>query len=218
MAKTWSVSEAVKAINAGDKEAIADIGKRFPQFAVAAAKVGDNEGAMTILGALPEHVTARKVEAILKDGVDEDTDAETSEDDEEVEEEKPKRGRKAATSDDDKKAKAKARREARKAKAKTETEEEDADEAEEEETDYTSMNAVELYKLCKKRKLDVEPKKKAAYYIDALKAADSDVEEEAEDEDWEDEEEEEKPAKKSKGRPAKAEKAKKEDDDEDWDI
>lgn len=218
MAKTWSVSEAVKAINAGDKEAIADIGKRFPQFAVAAAKVGDNEGAMTILGALPEHVTARKVEAILKDGVDEDTDAETTDDDEEVEEEKPKRGRKTATSKDDKKAKAKARREARKAKAKVETEEEeDADEADEDETDYSSMNAVELYKLCKKRKLDVEPKKKADYYIDALKAADSDVEEEAEDEDWEDEEEE-KPAKKSKGRPAKAAKEKKEDDDEDWDI
>lgn len=217
MAKTWSVSEAVKAINAGDKEAIADIGKRFPQFAVAAAKVGDNEGAMTILGALPEHVTARKVEAILKDGVDEDTDAETTDDDEEVEEEKPKRGRKPATSDDDKKAKAKARREARKAKAKVEAED-DEEEAEEDEADYSSMNAVELYKLCKKRKLDVEPKKKAAYYIDALKAADSDVEEESDEDDWEDEEEEEKPAKKSKGRPAKAEKAKKEDEDEDWDI
>ncbi len=216
MAKTWSVSEAVKAINAGDKEAIADIGKRFPQFAVAAAKVGDNEGAMTILGALPEHVTARKVEAILKDGVDEDTDAETTDDDEEVEEEKPKRGRKPATSDDDKKAKAKARREARKAKAKVEAED-DEEEAEEDEADYSSMNAVELYKLCKKRKLDVEPKKKAAYYIDALKAADSDVEEESDEDDWEDEEEEEKPAKKSKGRPAK-EKAKKEDEDEDWDI
>lgn len=217
MAKTWSVSEAVKAINAGDKEAIADIGKRFPQFAVAAAKVGDNEGAMTILGALPEHVTARKVEAILKDGVDEDTDAETTDDDEEVEEEKPKRGRKSATSDDDKKAKAKARREARKAKAKAETEDDEEEESEETEVDYSSMNAIDLYKLCKKRKLDVEPKKKAAYYIDALKADDSDVEESEED-DWEDEEEEEKPAKKSKGRPAKAEKAKKEDEDEDWDI
>lgn len=217
MAKTWSVSEAVKAINAGDKEAIADIGKRFPQFAVAAAKVGDNEGAMTILGALPEHVTARKVEAILKDGVDEDTDAETTDDDEEVEEKKPKRGRKSATSDDDKKAKAKARREARKEKAKVEVDD-DEEEAEENETDYSSMNAVELYKLCKKRKLDVEPKKKAAYYIDALKTVDSDVEEESDEDDWEDEEEEKKPAKKSKGRPAKAEKAKGEDEDEDWDI
>lgn len=215
MAKNWSVSEAVKAINAGDKEAIADIGKRFPQFAVAAAKVNGNEGAMTIFGALPEHVTARKVEAILKDGVDEDTDAETTDEDEE-EEEKPKRGRKSAASDDDKKAKAKARREARKAKAKKEEEAEDADEEEEdtEDNSYESMNAIDLYKLCKKRKLDVEPKKKAAYYIDALKAADADTDEEEAEDDWEDEEEEEKPAKKSKGKAAKAKK----DDDEDWDI
>lgn len=55
---------------------------------------------------------------------------------------------------------------------------------EEEETDYGSMSAKELYKLCKQRKLDVEPKKKEKYYINALKEAD-----EAED-DWSDSDEE----------------------------
>ena len=46
------------------------------------------------------------------------------------------------------------------------------------------MSAKDLYTLAKKRKLDVEPKKPAKYYITILEEAD-----EAQD-DWGDEEEE----------------------------
>ena len=53
MAKNWTVAEAVEAIKNGDKEAIKDLGKRFPNVTVAIAKMGDNAGAMEIINALP---------------------------------------------------------------------------------------------------------------------------------------------------------------------
>lgn len=82
-------------------------------------------------------------------------------------------------------------------KAKTKAEEEDEDtydeEAyEDEEADYSSMTPKELYKLCKERKIEVEPKKSAKYYIKQLEEYDEAQEdwgdEEDDDEDeWEDE-------------------------------
>lgn len=55
--------------------------------------------------------------------------------------------------------------------------------------DYSEMSAKELYKLCKERGIDVEPKKPAKLYINELKeydAAQDDWSDEEEDE-WEDE-------------------------------
>ena len=72
-----------------------------------------------------------------------------------------------------------------------EVEEDDDDEDEEngglpfktpDEVKYEEMSAKELYKLCKERDIDVEPKKAEKYYIRLLKEADK-----AKD-DWEDEE------------------------------
>lgn len=68
---------------------------------------------------------------------------------------------------------------------------EDEDE-EEDDVDYSSMSPKELYKLCKERDIDVQPKKPAKYYINQLEEYDKaqddwgDAEEEDED-DWEDE-------------------------------
>lgn len=226
MAKNWTLSEAVEAILKGDKEAIKDLGKRFPNLTVAIAKMGDNAGALEIINALPDHVTARKVEAALKgdeDEVETDADAEVEgDDDEETAEEKPaKKDKKEAA-----KERARKRREARKAaKAKevAEDDEDEEDEADDEETaenPYEGMTAVELFKLCKKRGISAQPKKKAAEYIELLKAADEPAEDEDdEEEDWE--EEEEKPAKKSAGKKAAKEpkaKAKKAAADDEWDI
>lgn len=113
--------------------------------------------------------------------------------------------------------------------------EEDEDEAEdeaEEQVSYEDMKAVDLYKLCKERKIKAEQKKPAKYYVALLKKADEEAaqaEDEAEDdEDWDDDEEVEeapapkknvkgakpaaKPAAKGKVKPAK------EEEDEDWDI
>lgn len=96
--------------------------------------------------------------------------------------------------------------------------------------EYEGKSAMELYKLCKKRGLDVEPKKKAAVYAEALRKADADserTEDNAEGEDWGDEEEAEEetpkkaPAKGAKKAPAKASAKKsdpEEDDGDDWDI
>lgn len=117
--------------------------------------------------------------------------------------------------------------------AAAEDEDDVEDDEEESATDYSGMKAMELYKLCKQRKIKAEAKKPAKYYIDLLKKADADADEEdADDEDWGDDEDEEeeapkKPAKKAEkkkaGRPKKnaepEEDADDEDDDDDeWDI
>lgn len=64
-----------------------------------------------------------------------------------------------------------------------ESEVDDSDE-DEDSTDYEDMSVKDLFKLCKKRKIDVEPKKSQRYYIKKLEDADQ-----AED-DWEDDEDE----------------------------
>ena len=85
MAKNWKVGEAVKAIKAGNKEDILDIGRRFPLFANLAAQT--NEAGVALLDCVPEYVSARKIESVLKGDVQE-TDDENVEDVEEKEEPK----------------------------------------------------------------------------------------------------------------------------------
>lgn len=199
MAKNWTMKEALEAVKNNDKAGIQDLGKRFPNVAVALAKIGNNEGAEIIINGLPEHVTARKVEAQLKGDIDEDVnddvDVEDTDEDEVVEK-KSTRGRKkkSATSDEDKKAaareRARKRREAKKAAKVEEPDEDEFDEDDEdEETDpYAGKNAVELFKLCKSRGIKAQPKQKAADYIKLLKkadeASDDSDEDEEEDDDW----------------------------------
>lgn len=101
------------------------------------------------------------------------------------------------------------------------------------ETDYESMSAIDLYKLCQKRGIDAEPRKKTSVYIALLKKADEAAAEataeDSDDEDWEDEEDkkETKGAKKTaaketakRGRKtAKKEEPDEDDeDDDDWDL
>ena len=56
--------------------------------------------------------------------------------------------------------------------------------------DYSEMTAKELYKLCKERDIDAQPKKPAKYYITLLEDDDSKSEDgwddEEEDDEWED--------------------------------
>lgn len=200
MATNWTLSQALAKITEGtDKAAIQDIGRRFPLTAVALAEIGQNAGAVKIIGAVPSHITARKIESVLKDGVEQDPDVDTE--DTEDEEETPKKENK------------KPAKKAAKANA-----EEDADDEED--------DPVALYKKCKKAGIKVAQKKSAKYYKDQLAKAAA-AEEDADDEDWDDEEEDEKPA--SKKKPVKKAPAKKtakkaepeddEDEDEDeWDI
>lgn len=196
MATNWTLSQALVKITEGtDKAAIQDIGRRFPLTAVALAEIGQNAGAVKIIGAVPSYITARKIESVLKDGVEQDSDVDVE--DAEDEEETPKK---------------EAKKPAKKA-AKEKTEEDAKDEEED--------DPVALYKKCKKAGLKVAPKKSAKYYKDQLAKAEA-AEEDADD-DWDDEEEDEKPAPKKKPAKKSAKKAEPEpeDDDEDddeWDI
>ena len=246
MAKNWTLSEAVVVINEGTNvEAVQEITKRFPLTAVAIAKMGMNEGIKTLFGAMPEHMTMLKMERALKDGVEEtEEDADDVEDTEEAGDADlsamstkelmklcDKRGIKVPHYGKNKQFYLDAL--AGGVSADAEADEEEADEVEEagdvDTPDYESMTAPELYKACKERGIKVEPKKKASYYVAALKKADEAEVQDDEEESWDDEEEA-KPAKKEKasdakpakgGKPAKGagkKAAKAEDDDEDWDI
>ncbi|MCX7924154.1 MAG: hypothetical protein N3B21_19420 [Clostridia bacterium] len=82
MAKNWKVGEAVRAIQAGNKEDILDIGRRFPLFLNLASQV--NEPAAKILDTIPEYVTARKVESVLKGETEEGGEGETTGEEKEV--------------------------------------------------------------------------------------------------------------------------------------
>ena len=100
MATNWTLSQALAKITEGtDKAAIQDIGRRFPLTAVALAEIGKNAGADKIIGALPSHITARKIESVLKDGVEQDSDAdvEDTEDEEEAPKKEAKKPAKKAT-------------------------------------------------------------------------------------------------------------------------
>ena len=183
MAKNWTIKEAYEAIKAEDKSAILDFGKRFPLATMAVARM---QQADLLVSGLPEHVTMRKVDSFLKDGVEPY--------EEEGVEKKPtpkvpnhnpsgKRGRPAKVK---------------------EVEEEETPEG----NPYDGMSAVELFKECKKRGLTVQPKQKSKVYIDLLLEEDKKVESADEDEvdDWDDgdDEEEEVEEKKAPKKPSKA--------------
>lgn len=192
MAKNWKVGEAVRAIQAGNKADIMDIGRRFPLFSNLAAQL--NEAGIQMLECVPDYCTARKIESVLKGDVtvtEEETEAEEVKEEPVKEEPKPKRT-----------AKAKAK--------KVEKKDEDG---------LEGKTAKELYDMCKEAGLKVKPKQDKAVYIDALNSAKAKAEEVEEDDDWGDEEEEEpkKPAKKAPKKAAKPKKVEEEDDD-DWDI
>lgn len=98
-----------------------------------------------------------------------------NEDDEDEEYEKPTKRKPAKTSQKSKEV------------------DDDWEDEDNEDLDYSEMSPKELYKLCKERDIDVEPKKSSKYYINQLEEYDqaqddwSDEEDEDEDE-WEDDE------------------------------
>jgi len=197
MAKTWTLSEAYEALQNNDKAAILDFGGRFP---LATHALEQTQNAGFLLESMPEYMTMRKLESALKDGVkalpDTDGDAMTPEE--------AKEAAKAA-----KEATAPKKKEAPKKEKKAEKPvKKEKEEPEEETTDYSSMSAPELYKLCKQKGLKAEPKKKSDYYIKLLEEAEKEPEE---DDSWDDEEEEAPAPKKKTSKKA-------EEEEDDWDI
>lgn len=242
MAQNWNVKQALAAINKGDKEAIADIGRRFPLTSNILARIGEHQAAGELINALPDHITVRKIESILKDGVQVDDSDNDVEVDEEVAAESNDSDYSKMTGDQliellkgagvykdcIKKMGGAKKQQMLDYIEKYGLETKEADDAEEandvEETDdespYAGKTAMELFKECRKRGLKVKPKQKAAYYVDLLTKDDQSNSEsdDADDDDWE----EEKPAKSEKKAPVKkAVKSKEPEgdtDDDDWDI
>lgn len=232
--KNWTVKEAAKVIRENkDAEAVKEIVKHFPLFAVIVA--GKDFDGLT--DAMPEHMTVRKIENELNNGSTGDADVEDDEDQadddtaaEDLENMSTKqlialcgkRGIKVPKYGKNKQFYLDALN-----GAGDEDEDADVEETEEEEED-----PVALYKKCKKAGLKVAPKKSVKYYKDQLAKAAAEEDDTDDEDDWDDEEEEEKPAKKTpkkapakKGakKPAKKSEPEEDDDEDDededeWDI
>lgn len=230
--KNWTVKEAAKVIRENkDAEAVKEIVKHFPLFAVIVA--GKDFDGLT--DAMPEHMTVRKIENELNNGStgDVEDDENQAEDDTAAEDLENmstkqlialcgKRGIKVPKYGKNKQFYLDALN-----GAVDEDEDTDAEETEEEEED-----PVALYKKCKKAGLKVAPKKSAKYYKDQLAKAAAEEDDTDDEDDWDDEEEEEKhakktpkkaPAKKGAKKPAKKSEPEEDDDEDDededeWDI
>lgn len=148
MAKNWNVEMAVKALETDERnELIYDAGKRFPNTVVALlsieASIASDAGKQSFqkfLGAIPEWVTLRKIESVLKKDFDE----------EEVEEVKPKKEKKAKKEKEEKVEK----------KAKKEVVEEDeegiADEDEDEDEEKPKAKSKKKASTKKSKKVEDE--------------------------------------------------------------
>lgn len=251
MAKNYTIKEAVEIIAKGtDLEAIADLGKRFPVLAVKIAKVAAKAESdfVDFMQYIPEHVTANKVNTVIKAGVTETADEDTEEETD-AEPKAPKEEAKKAEDSGSKNydemsgkelyellGKMGKRNECNKKyglkkdgmvkflKELEGSRDEDFEEEEDEEPTgkYDGKSAKELFEMCRERGIKVKPKQPAKAYAELLEKADAEAEAE-EDDDWDDEPEEkqeEKKVKKDK-KPQKEEPKKaevEEDDDDDWDI
>lgn len=229
MAQNWNVKQAYAAIKNDEKDSMIDIGKRFPLAMAALIKVGESDAIENLFNTFPDHLTMRKIENALREGVkvddsdnevEEEATAPEAEETEEIEETDYKKmtGRQVYELLRDKGLykdcvakmgggnKKQMLEYIEKYGLDGGSEEAEAEEETEEEKPegYEAMSAMELFKECKKRGIKIKPRQKAAVYVEALKKddaakAESETEEE---ESWEEEDQEEKkPAKKPVAKP-----------------
>lgn len=99
MAENYTAKQAMQILKEGtDVEAIRNIAGRFPLFALQAVQL--NEAGVAIIEAMPDWMTARKINSFLYKGGNDEV-GET----EDEEEEKPKKSKKSKNEDEDKKSK-----------------------------------------------------------------------------------------------------------------
>ena len=149
MAKNWTLKEIVKAVvEGGDayKEMASDAGRRFPISVsmVTGIIAGSNDTAKEFLVSLtesfPDYLTVRKIEKVLKTGVD---DVDDSDDDEEEEKKPTKKEKKPA-----KKSK------------KVEEDEEEEEDDDEDDDDEEEVKPKKSKKASKKEKKSSKKSKK----------------------------------------------------------
>lgn len=229
MAKNYTFTEMVKIIEAQkDLEAIAELGKRFPVLSVYVSKaVAKAPEEMKVLAdCFPEHLTANKVNSIIKANLTGETSEDNSDDTDAADEKEGTEGvnleamtgkelksyaRKLGVFKNTKSTRKEDLIAAIKNANATAEEADEDDASEDEETNpYEGKTAMELFKLCKSRNIKAEAKKPAKYYVDLLTKADEAAkaaEESAEEDDWDEDDEEETPApKKNSGKKSKANK------------
>lgn len=149
MAKNWNVREFAEAYSLGGdarKEAIFDAGRRFPLTSNLVSSIMATGGAeyfKEFLAACPDWMTMRKIEGVLKDGINvsEETEPETvtSEETEAPKTEKKPRGKKAKAAEaeetEEEKPAKKAKKEKPAKKAKKPAKVEEPEETEDDDDD-----------------------------------------------------------------------------------
>ena len=155
MAVNYSMKELLEVLRSDDMDAVGDALRRYSHISVALVKADAiAPGVVDLLvKAIPEYVNARKcnktlVEALGEDAADSDKPA-------------------AKTSDSSKQEPA--------SDVDVDDDFDDVDNGDVVADDYSSMKAMDLFKLCKERGIEAEPKHRTKYYIDLLKKADSEA-------------------------------------------
>ena len=185
MAKNWTISEVARACVAGGneyKEMVADAGKRFPVavnaissiFTAIASEKGI-EVALQLFDAMPDNLTARKIDSGMRSGISEAEPEEASaeeDDDPEEAEEKPKKtaGRRGRPAKKD-------------PEPEPEDEEDDDEDEEVEDDDWEDEEDEEPEPVKKPAKHRGRPATKKT--SSAKKKVKKVVEEEDDDDDWE---------------------------------
>lgn len=179
----YTFRDIVNAINSDDKAAIADIAGKYPlPFAIITKACVLAPDAMADVAALvDDSTTGTKMNAKAKASVSDSkpvSEPDAVEDDEE--EEKPaeapkkRRGRPRKTEVAEDAAEKPAPKRRGRPKKVVEPEPETVeDDSTEDENPYAGKKAMELYKMCKERGIDVQPRQKAQVYADLLIADDA---------------------------------------------
>nr|DAV91488.1 MAG TPA: hypothetical protein [Caudoviricetes sp.] len=150
MAVNYSVKELLEVLRSDDMDAIGDALRRYSHVSVALVKADAIAPGVTdlLVEMIPDYVNARKcnktlIEALGEDAVDSGKSAG----------ETNGSSKQESVSDGD----------------------DDGFDGDDEAVvdDYSSMKAMDLFKLCKERGIEAEPKHRTKYYINLLEKADS---------------------------------------------
>lgn len=151
---SYSVKELLEVLRSDDMDAVGDALRRYSHISVALVKADAiAPGVVDLLvKMIPDYVNARKCNKTLVEALEED----------------------AAGND---KPAAKADSSSEQEPASNDDGDDDFDDVDNEVVadDYSSMKAMDLFKLCKERGIEAEPKHRTKYYIDLLKKADSEA-------------------------------------------
>lgn len=181
--RVYPLKEGYEIVKNNVKDDVKDTFAKYPQTMLVLSRLVGNEAFEQLLEGIPSYVSLRKIEDRFKNAGsvndEEELEEELEEDEEELEE-------------DEEEADAGSVKVADGEEAGEELEEDEEDENNPP-IDYTSMRAMELYKLCRERGINTTPKQRAAVYIKLLEKADAkEIKENkqahAAEEEWEEEE------------------------------